>query len=116
MELEELKRKLEKSLFDIKEKMNEIDALLHKQDAPMESLKDAHSQLKTLHDEIIQQYNQIDAMEAEDEEKVDEIEEDIYSSLESFNAIYRKAGALFEKNEFFHRDHYTDYNNPIDTR
>jgi len=118
MELEELKRNLEKSLIDIKAKMQEIDALLHKQDAPKASLKDAHQQLKTLHDEIVLQYDQVDAMEVgeEKQEKVDEIEKDIYSSLETFNNIYRRAGSLFPDDDISHRDRYIDYNNPVGTR
>ena len=116
MELEELKRNLEKSLIDIKRKMNEIDALIQKQEVPVESLKDAHDRLKTLYDEIVLQYDQIDAMKAGEEVRMSEMGKNIYKSLESFDAVYKSAGSLFEGNEFGKRDHSVDFKNPFGTK
>lgn len=116
MKPEELKKNVEERLIDIKKKMKEIDALLQKHDVPRSSLIDAHRKLKTWHDEIILQYDQIDAMKTSEQKKVDEVEKNIYNSLESFDSVYKRAGALFEENEFTTRNRSVDFNNPTGTK
>ena len=116
MELKELKQKLEKELIDIKQKMQEIEELLEKQKLPSETMQDARQHLKMLYDDIVLQYDQIDAMEVSDEVRMAELEKNIYNSLESFDSTYKKAGALFEEDEFGHRDRSVDFKNPSGTR
>jgi len=116
MELKELKQNLEKRLIDIKGKMLETEKLMQKQDVPSETLKEVHRQLKILYSDIILRYDQIAAMEAGEEVRMSELEKNIYNSLESFDSTFKRAGALFEENEFGHRSHSVDFKNPSGTR
>ena len=116
MELQELKASLKQRLAEVEEKLNEVEKELKKEDDPSDALKDIQEQLKAKKDEIILQYDQIEAMDTADEVRMPELEKNIYNSLESFDTAYSKAGALFEKNRFRNRNRSIDFKNPQDTK
>lgn len=116
MELQELKASLKEKLVEVEEKLNEVEKALKEEDKPSDALKDIHEKLKAKKDDIILQYDQIEAMETSDEVRLPELEKNIYNSLESFNTAYTKAGAFLEQNKFRNRDRSIDFKNPQDTK
>lgn len=116
MELQELKASLKQRLAEVEEKLNEVEKKLKNDDNPSAELKDIHENLKAKKDDIILQYDQIEAMETADEVRMPELKKNIYNSLESFDTAYNKAGALLEKNRFRNRNRSIDFKNPQDTK
>ncbi len=114
MKLQELKRNLEIRLADVKEKIAEVEKALQKQEHPSEALKDVHRHLKKLYEDIILQYDQLDAMETEEHYENTDMEKNVYANLESFDAAFTKAGSLIGDREFNtrSRSHSVDFKNP----
>ena len=116
MELQELKSRLKERLAEVEEKLNEVEKSLKEEDKPSDTLKDIHEQLKAKKDDIIIQYDQIEAMKTADEVRLPELEKNIYNSLKSFDTAYNKAGAFIEENKFRNRSRSVDFKNPQDTK
>ncbi len=114
MKLNELKKNLESRLVDVKQKMEDVENALQNQEHPSETLKDVHLHLKKLYEEIILQYDQIDAMETEEYLDETNLQKNVYANLESFDAAFSEAGTLIGDREFKtrSRSHSVDFKNP----
>lgn len=59
-------------------------------------------QLEEMKKDIQNQYNKLVKMEKESEATWSELEKNIYSSIDSFNSAFSRAGKLFANQAFFH--------------
>ena len=100
MKLKESKRNLENKLIDVKEKILEIEEKIQSQRKPSKSLKDIHQQLKALYVDIVLQYDQVVAMETDEEYESSEIQDSIYTNIYKFNSVYTTAGGLINELKF----------------
>lgn len=115
MELQELKATLKKKLVEVEEKLKEVDDALTKQNNEPAELKEAHEALKRRRDEIILEYDQIAALNSEEEVRLPELEKNIFNSLDSFDTAYQNAGGLIKENRFRDRNHRIDFKDPQNT-
>lgn len=113
--LQELKSDLKKRLTEVENKLNEIEEAQKHQAKSSDSLNTSIRGLRALKDDLILQFDQIDAMKAEDEVRFPELKRNIYSSLKSFDSAHTKAGALVEDERFRTRNRNIDFKNPQNT-
>ncbi len=116
MTLKELKTNLETRIVEVDQKIHEVEEVLRKQKNPSEPLQDVLRQLKLRRDDIILEYDQIAAMQTEDEVRMPELEKNIYTNLEVFDSVFEKAGSMYEGSRFRNRDRDVDFKNPLRTK
>lgn len=116
MKLQELKKELQKKLTEIKDKISEVEMIMKKQETPSKSLKDKISELKNVQEDILLQYDQLEAMEEEETPDYSDLEKNIYKNLEAFDAAFSKAGSIMKESKFKTRDRSVDYKNPPATK
>jgi len=112
---EELKTNLKQRLTEVEQKLKEIKEARDRQEKPSGPLNDAIEKLKAKKDDLTLQYDQIAAMETEDEVRLPELQKNIYNSLSSFDSAYTKAGALVEDERFRTRNRNIDFKSPENT-
>jgi len=116
MKLQELKTSLEKRIVEIDEKIHEIEEYLRNQKKPSPVLQDTVRQLRTKRNEIVLEYDQLAAMDTEDEVRMPELQKSIYANLEAFDSVFSKAGSLYEGSRFRNRGRDIDFKDPMRTK
>jgi hypothetical protein len=115
MEQEKFKKELEKKLSDIKEKIGEVKSILDKEKTPSKLLKDIFNQLKEVQEDLLAQYDQLEAMKNQQSEGYSKLEKNIFKNLESFDTTFSKAGSIMKESKFQARNHSVDFKNPPGT-
>jgi len=113
--IQELKSDLKEHLTEVENKLNEIEEAQKNQEKSSDSLNTSISDLHALKDDLILQFDQIDALETNDEVRFPELKKNIYNSLKSFDSAYTKAGALIEDEKFRVRNRNIDFKDPQNT-
>jgi DNA repair exonuclease SbcCD ATPase subunit len=115
MKIQELKEELENRLTDIKLNIREIQNGIDEKEAPTEELEDVLVKLKALQEDLILQHDQLVALETEGE-KLNVLERNIWTNLETFDATFSKAGAIMKPGKFKNRERSVDFKNPTGTK
>ncbi|MDT8394027.1 MAG: hypothetical protein RQ761_09280 [Bacteroidales bacterium] len=87
--------KVKKTLQEISEKINEMQAKTYDHLGFRDDLDKLMSKMQKLRDKIQSKYNKTDKSDKKD---WDTLEKSIYKDIESFNRAFRKAGELFDSN------------------
>jgi len=116
MTLRELKSELDRRMIDIKEKIRELEGLVKEQDVAKSELKDVLDELRKLQKDIVGQYNQLDSLKAEEKERFERLEKNVYTNLETFDEAFLKAGSMVKQSKFASRDRSVDFKNPPGTK
>lgn len=115
MRAKDLKAEINKRLSEINEKVSNLKRQLENegQDSDMEK---TFAELEAIRDDIIYQYNMINTLKLNTEEKLKKMELKIFSSIRSFDKAFYEAGGIIKNKRTKNRHHSIDFNNPGSTK
>ncbi len=116
MKTDELKIELSKKLADVNARIIELKERLDELNDQSIALQDVIVELESIRDNILVQFNEIETADSSDTTRMPELEKNIYSSFNSFEESFSKAGSLTRSSRIRQRDRSVDFKNPLGNR
>lgn len=115
MRAKDLKAEINMRLSEINDKVSRLKKQVEN-DGANASLEKTFADLEAIRDDIIHQYNMINTLKLNTEEKLKNMESKIFASIHSFDKAFNEAGGIIKNNRIQNRHHSIDYKNPSNTK
>lgn len=116
MRLKELKEDLKLKIAAVDDKIQDVEHALKHDKKNSAILQETLTRLKAKREEILLEYDQISAMETEDETRYPKLRTSLHGHLSSFDSIYERAGNLISEGGYGRRNRSIDFKNPMRTK
>lgn len=115
MKANDLKAEINKRLSDINGKISRLRKEL-KNEESNKDFEEVFADMEAIRDDIIHQYNVINTLKMNAEEKLKEMEKKIFTSIQSFDKAYNEAGGILKSPHMKNHRHSIDFKNPWNTK